>query len=208
MPQISIIMGVYNQFNKEELLQAINSILNQSFKDFEFIIYDDGSEPEVREFLREVEKIDKRIVLISHKENHGLAFSLNVCIRAAKGKYIARMDADDISYIDRLKKQKEFLDENIEYAWVGCNIELCDENGVWGRRKMPEKPKKLDFLRYSPYAHPTVMYRAEIFERNQGYIESKEMLRCEDYEIFMRLSKAGFKGANIQKIRIHIKKER
>ncbi len=198
MPEISVIMGVYNQLNKEVLLAAVYSILNQSLTDFEFIIYDDGSCPEAAELLREVERLDKRIVLIGHAENHGLAFSLNECIHRARGKYIARMDADDISYPDRLQKQKDFLDRNREFSWVGCNIEVFDETGIWGRRQMPEQPRESDYLRYSPFAHPTVMYRAEIFDSDRNYAASKEMLRCEDYEIFMRFMKAGLKGANLQ----------
>jgi len=136
--------------------------------------------------------------LIGQDENHGLAFSLNACIDEAKGKYIARMDADDISYPERLMKQKKFLDKYQEYSWVGCNIDVFDQNGVWGERKMPEFPIEQDYLRFSPYAHPTVMYRASIFDTNEGYVASKETLRCEDYEIFMRLRRAGLKGANIQ----------
>ena len=136
--------------------------------------------------------------MIGQDENHGLAFSLNECIDEAKGKYIARMDADDISYPERLMKQKKFLDKYQEYSWVGCNIDVFDQNGVWGERKMPEFPIEQDYLRFSPYAHPTVMYRASIFDTNEGYVASKETLRCEDYEIFMRLRRAGLKGANIQ----------
>lgn len=198
MPEISVIMGVYNQLNKEVLLEAVHSILDQSLTDFEFIIYDDGSCPEAAELLREVKRLDKRIILIGRAENHGLAFSLNECIHRARGKYIARMDADDISYPDRLQKQKDFLDQNSQFSWVGCNIEVFDETGIWGRRQMPERPQKSDYLKYSPYAHPTVMYRSEIFDSAQDYAVSKETLRCEDYEIFMRFMKAGLRGANLQ----------
>lgn len=198
MPEISVIMGVYNQLNKEVLLEAVHSILDQSLADFEFIIYDDGSCPEAAELLREVKQLDKRIILIGRAENHGLAFSLNECIHRARGKYIARMDADDISYPDRLQKQKDFLDQNSEFSWVGCNIEVFDKTGIWGRRQMPEQPQKSDYLKYSPYAHPTVMYRAEIFDSAQDYAVSKETLRCEDYEIFMRFMKVGLRGANLQ----------
>ena len=95
--QVSVIMGVYNQWNRGALQKAVKSILNQTLTDFEFIIYDDGSDPEVAGYIRELEKLDERIVLIGKEENHGLAFSLNMCIGAAKGKYIARMDADDIA---------------------------------------------------------------------------------------------------------------
>lgn len=109
MPEISVIMGVYNELNKDILMEAVNSILHQTFEDFEFIIYDDGSCPEAATLLREVEGLDERIKLIGQDENHGLAFSLNACIDEAKGKYIARMDADDISYPERLMKQKKIF---------------------------------------------------------------------------------------------------
>ena len=75
--QVSVIMGVYNQWNREALQKAVKSILNQTLTDFEFIIYDDGSDPEVAGYIRELEKLDERIVLIGKEENHGLAFSLN-----------------------------------------------------------------------------------------------------------------------------------
>ena len=198
MPEISVIMGVYNQYNRNTLKAAVDSILNQSFKDFEFIIYDDGSNDEAADILKEITKNDSRIRLIGKDQNHGLAFSLNACIRESKGRFIARMDADDVSYPDRLLIQRRFLEENPEYDWVGCNIELFDDNGIWGMRRMPERPTEKDYLRFSPYAHPTVMYRADVFERCAGYECSEEMLRCEDYEIFMRLRSAGLKGANIQ----------
>ncbi len=198
MPEISVIMGVYNQFNKEELMTAVDSILHQTFQDLEFIIYDDGSHPEAAALLKEVSKRDERILLIGQNENHGLAFSLNACIDVARGKYIARMDADDISYPTRLEKQRRFLEEHPEYGWVGSNIDVFDENGIWGSRQMPAYPEEKDYLRFSPYAHPTVMYRASIFDCNAGYVVSKETLRCEDYEIFMRLREAGLKGANLQ----------
>lgn len=198
MPEISVIMGVYNQFNKKILKDAVDSILSQSFTDFEFIIYDDGSNPEAAEILKQVAGKDSRIKLIGHEENHGLAFSLNSCIREAKGKYIARMDADDISYPERLEKQKRFLEDHPDCSWVGCSIELFDEDGVWGRRTYCAEPEKDDYLRFSPFAHPTVMYRADIFRDNRGYAVSEDMLRCEDYEIFMRLCAQGLKGANLE----------
>ena len=199
MPEISVIMGVYNQFNRQILEASVDSVLNQTYKDLEFIIYDDGSAKEVTEILEEIAKKDERIVLFGAKENHGLAFSLNACIRKAKGKYIARMDCDDISYPERLQAQREFLEENPEFSFVGCNADLFDEGGVWGVRKMPERPSESDFLKYSPYIHPSVMYRANLFTKEIAYDESSEMLRCEDYEIFMKLKSKGYSGANLQK---------
>lgn len=191
-------MGVYNQMDSDVLFAAADSILQQTLSDFEFIIYDDGSTPEVGEYLKQLAQMDDRIILIGGQDNHGLAHSLNECILLAKGKYIARMDDDDISSPNRLQVQVDFLEHHPEYAWCGCNARLFDSSGIWGYRQMPEKPDKQDYLRYSPFIHPSVMYRAALFEENQGYLDSAETLRCEDYEIFMRLEKKGLKGYNIQ----------
>lgn len=195
---VSVIMGVYNQWDRQILLDAVNSILNQTISDFEFIIYDDGSDEEVGGYLQEIAKTDERIHLIGKEENHGLAFSLNQCIRKASGKYIARMDADDISLPRRFEKQIAFLETHTEYMWCGTNTYLFDAGGMRGERKMPEIPQDSDYLKYSPYIHPSVMYRAEIFEILEGYDESMDTLRCEDYEIFMRFHQAGYRGYNIQ----------
>lgn len=194
-------MGVYNQKNNHILKAAVDSILSQTLKDFEFIIYDDGSDTDVAENISQIAKSDDRIVLISAKDNNGLAFSLNACIDRACGEYIARMDDDDVSLPQRLAVQAEFLDNNPEYWWCGTCAELFDDNGVWGVRKMPERPARKDYLKYSPYIHPTVMYRARVFEEaKEKYNVSEETLRCEDYEIFMRLSQLGYRGYNIQQV--------
>ena len=194
---ISVVMGVYNQPDKQAMMDAVNSILNQTYKKIEFIIYDDGSDKEVSEFISSLKNLDKRIVVIGKKQNHGLAFSLNECITRAKGKYIARMDSDDISLPDRLRVQYDSMKENPDYSWCGTNAILFDSNGEWGERQMPEYPSESDYLRYSPYIHPSVMYRAEMFD-NYQYLVSKDTMRCEDYEIFMRLRAAGLKGYNVQ----------
>lgn len=199
-PMVSVIMGVYNQWNEVVLREAVNSILNQTYQNLEFIIWDDGSHPDAARLVQSLEALDDRIVVAGRDENHGLAYSLNECIRIAKGKYIARMDADDISLPDRIAKQVNFLESNSEYSWCGCNTQLFDENGVWGIREMPEKPQEKDYLRFSPFVHPSVMFRAMVFDENEGYLEAEETLRCEDYEIFMRLRQKGLKGYNLQEI--------
>jgi len=198
--KISVIMGVYNQMDKEALKSAIDSIINQTFKDIEFLIYDDGSVSEVSDYIRKICSGDSRIRILSSDENKGLAFSLNACIDIAAGKYIARMDADDYSMPDRLEEQYNFLEANPQYSWCGCGAVLFDEKGDWGERVMPKFPGKKDFLKYSPYIHPTVMYRTEIFKDCGKYNVSKETLRCEDYEIFMRLTQAGYMGCNLEKL--------
>lgn len=198
LPAISVIMSVYNQKDKKKLDEAIMSILRQSFTDFEFIIYDDGSDIDMVSHLEYYAQLDERIVLISNPVNHGLAYSLNSCIDVAKGKYLARMDDDDISLPERLQVQYDFMEKHPEIAFAGCNANLLDDNGIWGERRMPEKPDKKNFLRFSPYIHPTVIIRRNIFEEGNLYNSEEQHLRCEDYELFMRLLKAGYRGVNIQ----------
>ena len=195
---VTVVMGVYNQHNTAELEEAVQSILAQSMREWELIICDDGSEGEAARNLKNYENRDPRIRVIRHSENKGLAATLNTCIAQAKGKYIARMDADDISGPKRLERQYQFLEKHIQYAFAGCNADLIDENGIWGARIMPEKPEKRDFLPFSPFIHPSVMVRREVYLMSGGYYVSKETWRCEDYELFMRLYAQGFCGYNMQ----------
>ena len=207
-PQISVIMSIYNQKNRAQLDEAVKSVLNQSFKDFEFIIYNDGSDDGVYEFLKEYACMDDRIVLINNPVNHGLAYSLNSCIDVARGKYLARMDDDDVCALDRLRIQYEYLEEHPEIAYVGSNAKLVDDEGkCWGIRKMPEMPDEHNFLKFSPYIHPTVMIRRSVFDGTVTYCASKDVLRCEDYELFMRLFKLGYKGYNIQQELIYYRED-
>ena len=134
---VTVVMGVYNQHNTAELEEAVQSILAQSMREWELIICDDGSEGEAARNLKNYENRDPRIRVIRHSENEGLAATLNTCIAQAKGKYIARMDADDISRPKRLERQYQFLEKHIQYAFTGCNADLIDENGIWGARIMP-----------------------------------------------------------------------
>ncbi len=197
---VTVVMGVYNQDNKEELEEAVRSILEQTMKRWELIICDDGSDSEAARNLKEYEKRDERIRVIRHAQNRGLAATLNTCIAQARGKYIARMDADDISRPQRLERQVWFLETHHQYAFVGSNADLIDENGVWGTRTMPERPERKDFLPYSPFIHPSVMVRREVYLMSGGYYVSKETWRCEDYELFMRLYALGYVGYNMQEV--------
>lgn len=196
--RVSVIMGIHGQKNMEQLRRAVGSIVNQTLKELELIIYQDGYEDGVKEELEVLAGADARIILMGEEENHGLAYALNQCIRAAGGEYIARMDADDISKPERLECQAAFMEQHPEYAFCGCNAELIDENGVWGRRSMPEYPDKEDYLPYSPYIHPTVLFRKSVLDRCNGYRYDKSTLRCEDYDLFMRLYLLGEQGYNMQ----------
>lgn len=196
--EISVLMSVYKIKDKVVLEQAVDSILIQTYPNFEFLIYEDGCNQEEDEFLQKLAKKDARICLLRGEENKGLAYALNECLKVAKGTYIARMDEDDICAPERLQIQKEFLDTHLEYAFVGVGTRLFDEQGVWGIRFMPKYPNTKDFLKYSPYIHPSVMFRKSVLEQVGGYQVSKDTLRCEDYELFMRLYCMGQYGCNLQ----------
>ena len=198
MPEISVILSVYNP-NIDELLMAVDSILNQTFSDFELLLYDDGSDINYVDTLSTIANRDDRIRFIRSEDHHSLAYGLNYSIGLCRGRYIARMDGDDISEEDRLEREYTFLEEHPEYDYVGSNISLIDNsNQVFGKRLFPEKPCERDFLKYQPYAHPSLMFRREILNTNKPYGEDEMPRRGEDYELLMRLHSEGHKGYNIQ----------
>lgn len=177
MPKISVVMPVYN--TKEEWLrEAIESILNQSYKDFEFIIIDDGSDKSIEPVVNSYN--DDRIVFI-RQNNQGIARSLNSGFKIAKGEYIARMDSDDISMPERFEKQVTFLDNNPQITVLGSWFETFPKKEIY---KHPKNPKYLDFLKYCCIAHPSVMLRRSVFEKfNLTYNPN---YKCEDYELWSR----------------------
>ena len=196
--KISVIMGIHNQTDRKALEVAIDSVLTQTMREFEFLIYDDGSRAEEVAYLQNLVEKDSRIKLIKGEKNLGLAHGLNQCLNVAKGEFIARMDADDVSVPERFQIQRSFLEKHPEIAYAGCAAFLFDEKGTWGRREMPNKPKKQDFLRFSPYIHPSVMFRSSVLKNVGGYLETKDTRRCEDYELFMRLHSMGYMGYNME----------
>lgn len=198
MPKVSVIMGVYNCKDFSLLDKSVDSILDQSLRDIEFLICDDGSTNGTLEHLKEIEKKDNRIRVLSYTHNKGLAHALNTCLSEASGEYIARQDDDDISHPERLKKQNAFLDKYKEFAIVGTTADIYDDSGVWGEYRVPERPGKEDFLWNSPFMHPTIMARRNAYDVVKGYRIAKETRRCEDYDLFMRMYTLGIKGYNIQ----------
>jgi len=177
--------------------EAVESILKQTYKNFEFIIVDDASEDKTWEYLKSLK--DKRVKLIQNKKNIGLAASLNKTIAKSTGDYIARMDADDISLPNRFKEQVKFLKDHPSVDICGTWVDLINEDGrVIGEKKYPTKYKDIKkALRwYQPIIHPTLMSTKAVFEKLQGYQPGYEM--AEDYELMIR-AKDYFKMANVAK---------
>lgn len=192
---ISILMSVYN--GEATLAAAIDSILTQTFTDFEFIVCDDGSQDRTWEILCEYEKKDSRIQIFQNERNAGLGASLNRCLHRAKGRYIARQDADDVSVPERLEKTLDYLQrEGIPYA--GCGVYIFDGSGVWSRRMFPERINKHIIAQKNPFFHPTMLFKREVLEQVGGYRVSNQTCRTEDYDLVMRLAGQGVIGQNLQ----------
>lgn len=199
MPLVSIIMGVYNCKRPDLLEKSVHSIIQQTFTNWEFLICNDGSTDGITlDLLKKNEAIDSRIHILSYTKNQGLSYALNTCLKAAKGKYIARQDDDDISKPVRLQKLVAFAEQRPEYAIVGSIADVTDDNGIWGSYPLEEKPTKKSFYWNSPFAHPTVIMQKEALLTVNGYRVAKETRRCEDYDLFMRMYAAGYKGYNLQ----------
>lgn len=195
-PLVSVLMGVYNA--AKTVKASIDSILGQDYRNIEFIICDDGSSDSTVEIVESYAAMDARIVFLKNERNRGLAYTLNRCGEAAKGTYFARMDGDDISRSGRIGRQVEFLERHPEYAFCGTSVVLFDSSGPWGSLDYPERPDAHDFLLRSPFAHPTVVFRATCFKTGGGYDSSPDIGRSEDYDLFMRLYQAGLQGYNLQ----------
>jgi glycosyltransferase involved in cell wall biosynthesis len=196
-PEVSVVMAVHNE---ERILieEAVNSILNQTYSDFELIICDDASNKETAEFINGISKKDDRILVLTNQVNRFVGATRNMGISVAKGKYVAIMDADDFSYPDRLEIQKKFLDDHLEYAFVSSAVDCFNGREIVSNQfRVKEKPENKDFLWGAQFATP--MFRKECLNKVGGYDESAITRRAEDYDLYMRIYANGFKGYNIQK---------
>lgn len=197
MPLISVLMSVCN--GEKYLARSVESMLNQTLDDFELIICDDASTDGTLELLNRYKERDPRVVVLHNEKNLGLGTSLNRCLYESKGEFIARMDDDDWAFENRFEKQVAFLREHEEYAFVGTNAIVFDgENDLRTMRK-PEKPTLRQFVKGSPYLHPSIMFRRDAIFAVEGYSRKSYALgRAQDYELFMRMAGAGFHGYNMQ----------
>lgn len=196
MKKVSIIMGAYNCENT--IRACLDSIINQTFSDWEFIICDDCSGDSTYIILEEYANKDSRFLILKNNENMKLAITLNRCLKCATGEYIARMDADDMSLPTRLEMQVDFMDKHPEYAVVGTEQIIFDENGEKGVRGIIERPTKRDMLKGAPFAHPTIMMRKYAYDILGGYVSNRKTMRAEDLELWFRFFYQGFKGYNLQ----------
>lgn len=193
--RVTIITGIYNC--ADTLDEAVDSILNQTFKEWKWVLCDDGSTDDTYQTAKTYADRYENIILIRNDCNRGLNYTLNHCLEYADTEYVARMDGDDISLPNRLEKEVRFLDEHPEYAIVSTGMEYFDEKGTFMKRIPKENPDPLDFPKRTPFCHAPCMVRKEAFDAVGGYSESEKLLRVEDYHLWIKMYAKGFKGYNI-----------
>lgn len=194
-PKISVIMGIYNCAST--LNEALDSLYNQTFKDFQIILCDDASTDSTYAVALEYASRKDNIILIRNEKNIKLAATLNHCLKYANTEYIARMDGDDISLSDRFEKQVAFLDKHPEYAFVSSAMIYFDESGDYARNHPKEKPTKEDFRKSTPFCHAPSMIRLSAFQAVGGYTAEPKVERMEDYYLWHKMYVQGLKGYNI-----------
>lgn len=194
MPVISVVLPAFNA--EKYVKEAVQSILDQTFISFELIVIDDGSTDGTLQVLQQLKELDERVILIT-RQNRGLVETLNEGIDHARGKWLARMDADDIALPNRFERQLQWLgksDADICGSWV----QFC---GTADKRilKHPQSDaaNKMELLFGCSFAHPTVMMKTELV-RNLRYDKAWE--KCEDYDLWERAARAGWKMTNVPEV--------
>lgn len=196
-PKVSVIMGIYNC--EKTLPNAIESVIVQTYTNWELVMCDDGSKDDTYNVAQKYKsKYPDKIRLLKNKENQKLAATLNHCLTAATGDYIARMDADDMNLPQRFEKEVEFLDAHPDIACVGTGLIVFDDEGDHSIRLYGESPSKMTLVHGTPFAHPTIMMRKEVYEALGGYVSSPETLRAEDIDLWFRFFSKGYQGYVLQ----------
>lgn len=188
---VSVIMSIYQE-KLDWIKAAVDSIINQTYNDIELIIIVDNPEPKegLKEYLRKIVEKDKRIRIRFNSENIGLAMCMNVAIRMSNGQYIARMDADDISHVDRLERELEYLEKN-DVDLVSCQVTQVNEIGekISDQKRICRNTEIcLPYVNY--VVHPTVIAKAKMFKDLGGY---RNFRTSQDYDLWLRALSAGYK---------------
>lgn len=183
MVKVSVLMCVYN--SQKDINEAIDSILNQTFTNFEFIIVNDCSTDNSVEIIKSY--TDNRIKLLTNETNLGLAASLNVGLKVAQGEYVVRMDSDDISLPNRLQKQVDFMDANPNIGVCGSWIKVFGDANYYWRPKANSEYLRCKLLFNTPLPHPSWIIRHSLIKQHNLYY-SQTMRRAQDYDYLVRMS--------------------
>ena len=196
-PRISVLMGIYNCAST--LQEALDSLYNQTYKDFKIILCEDGSKDETYKVALANAREHDNIILLKNDKNMGLNYTLNRCLEHADTEYCARMDADDISLPTRFEEEIIFLDTHPEFAIVTTPMKYFDEGGVFKEGKGGCEPKLTDFPKESPFCHAPCMIRTDAYKAVGGYTVAKKLLREEDYHLWIKMYEKGYRGYTLKK---------
>lgn len=194
--RISVIMGIYNCAHT--LSDALDSLLAQTYQNFEVILCDDGSSDNTYEVALQYADKYKNFILIKNKENKGLNYTLNRCLQYVNTELVARMDGDDISLPTRFEKEIMILDAKPEIAIVSAAMIHFDEQGEFRTSIIKEYPQPKDFVRGTPFCHAACMVRKKAYDAVGGYSVDKKLLRVEDYHLWFKMYAIGYRGYNIK----------
>lgn len=184
-PLVSVVLSVYN--GQDYLRPALDSLINQTLADREIVVVDDGSSDGSAEILASY----GNQLRIHRQANQGQTRALNTGLRLARGKYIARMDQDDVADPERLQKQVEFLEAHPEVGLLGTAYHEMDATGQFFRTVRPptdDKPLRTTIVKYNPFMHSAVMFRRDLLEQAGYYDESEQYRHFQDLDLWIRLA--------------------
>ncbi len=189
--RVSVLIGIYNCAST--LVEALDSLYAQTFRDFKIILCEDGSSDDTYQVAADYAAKHDNIVLLKNEQNMGLNYTLNRCLEYADTEYVARMDGDDISLPERFEKEIRFLDEHPEYAVVSGPMIYFDEKGDFRTGRGSGEVKKEHFVHGTPICHAPCMARTEVIKAVGGYSVDDKLLRVEDYHLWFKVFAAGYK---------------
>lgn len=203
-------MGIYNC--APTLKEAIDSILAQTYTNWELILCDDCSTDDTYKIAEEYrQKYPDKIILLKNEKNSRLAFTLNRCLEAATGEFVARMDGDDISVNTRFEKQISFLDEHPQYDMCGTSMRQFQntQNGmIFGKTICcPQTPDKYTQHKTIPFNHATILAKRKVFDVLGGYTVANRTIRGQDVDLWYRFFKNDLKGYNIEEPLYFVREE-
>lgn len=205
--KVSIIMGIYNC--QSTLKESIESIINQTYINWELIMCDDCSEDDTFKVAKKyADKYPDKIKLIRNEKNLTLGPTLNRCMELVEGKYIARQDGDDLSTKDRLEKQIKFLEENNKFDLVSSAMSVFDEDGEYGVRKLKPEPEGKDLMKGSVFAHATVVIKSDAMKDLKGYSDEVRKKQVEDYDLWFRFFEKGYRGYCLEDALYRVREDR
>ena len=195
-PKVSVIMGVYNC--AQTLPEAIESILKQTYDNWELIICDDASEDDTCAVAERYQKqYPEKIALLRNDANRKLSYTLNRCLEVATGELVARMDGDDRSHPDRFRREVDYLMAHPDVQLVGTDMQCFDEKGKHRIRHAVSSPEPVILRNRSPFFHATIMTYRSVYDALHGYTVAPRTERAEDLDLWFRFFQIGYAGANI-----------